>query len=78
MSKKKKLHIKKDDLVLVLSGKDRGRQGVVLEIYPKKERAVVEGVHFIKRHLRPNQMGQGGIVEREGTIHISNLKKIDR
>ncbi len=74
---RKKLHIKKDDLVLVLSGKDRGKQGVVLEVFPKKNRAIVEGIHFIKRHLRPNQMGQGGIVDREGTIHISNLKKIE-
>lgn len=78
MSKKKKLHVRKDDLVQVLSGQDRGKQGVVLEVYPKKNRAVVEGIHFIKRHMRPNQMGQGGIVEREGTIHISNLKKIER
>ena len=74
---KKKLHIKKDDLVLVLSGQDRGKQGVVLEVFPRKNRAVVEGINFITCHLRPNQMGQGGIVEREGTIHISNLKKID-
>jgi large subunit ribosomal protein L24 len=75
---KKKLHIKRDDLVLVLSGQDRGKQGIVLEVLPKKNRAIVEGIHFVKRHLRPNQMGQGGIVEREGTIHISNLKKVDR
>jgi large subunit ribosomal protein L24 len=75
---KKKLHIKRDDLVLVLSGQDRGKQGIVLEVLPKKNRAVVEGIHFVKRHLRPNQMGQGGVVEREGTIHISNLKKVDR
>ena len=74
---KKKLHIKKDDLVTVLSGQDRGKQGVVLQIFPKKNRAVVEGIHFIKRHLRPNQTGQGGVVEREGTIHIYNLKKVD-
>lgn len=74
---KKKLHIRKDDLVLVLSGQDRGKQGVVLEVYPKKNRAVVEGINFVTCHLRPNQMGQGGIVEREGTIHISNLKKVD-
>ena len=72
-----KLHIKKNDTVVVLSGKDRGRQGVVLEVYPKKQRAVVEGVHFVKRHLRPSQMGEGGVVEREGTIHISNLKKVE-
>lgn len=75
---KKKLHIKRDDLVLVLSGQDRGKQGIVLEVLPKKNRAIVEGIHFVKRHLRPNQMGQGGVVEREGTIHISNLKKVNR
>ena len=73
----RKLHIKKDDTVLVLSGQDRGKQGVVMEIYPEKQRAVVEGIHIVTRHLRPNQAGQGGVVEREGTIHISNLKKVD-
>ncbi len=72
-----KLHIKRDDTVVVLSGKDRGRQGVVLEVYPKKQRAIVEGIHIVKRHLRPSQMGEGGVVEREGTIHISNLKKVE-
>ena len=74
---RQKLHIKKNDTVLVLSGQDRGKEGVVLEVFPKKQRAIVEGVNIIIRHLRPNQAGQGGIVEREGTIHISNLKKID-
>ena len=73
----RKLHIKRDDTVVVLSGQDRGKQGVVLEVFPQKQRAVVEGVHIVIRHLRPNQAGQGGIVEREGTIHVSNLKKID-
>ena len=74
---RRKLHIKKDDMVVVLSGQDRGKEGVVLEVFPKKQRAIVEGVHIVKRHLRPNQAGQGGIVEREGTIHVSNLKKIE-
>jgi large subunit ribosomal protein L24 len=73
----RKLHIKKNDTVVVLSGQDRGKQGVVLEVFPKKQRAIVEGVHIVTRHLRPNQAGQGGIVEREGTIHVSNLKKVD-
>ena len=73
----RKLHIKRDDTVVVLSGQDRGKQGVVLEVFPEKQRAIVEGVHITTRHLRPNQAGQGGIVEREGTIHISNLKKVD-
>ena len=74
---RQKLHIKKNDTVVVLSGKDQGKQGVVLEVFPNKQRAIVEGVHILTRHLRPNQAGQGGIVEREGTIHISNLKKVD-
>ena len=72
----RKLHIGKDDEVLVLSGKDVGRRGIVLSIFPDKSRAIVEGIHMIKRHMRPNQMGEGGIVEKEGTIHISNLKLI--
>ena len=72
----RKLHVGKGDEVLVLSGKDVGRRGVILSIFPDKSRAVVEGIHMIKRHMRPNQMGEGGIVEREGTIHISNLKLI--
>lgn len=74
---RQKLHIKKNDTVLVLSGQDRGKQGVVLEVLPEKQRAVVEGIHIVTRHLRPNQAGQGGVVEREGTIHVSNLKKVD-
>ena len=73
----RKLHIKKNDTVVVLSGQDRGKQGVVLEVFPEKQRAIVEGVHIIVRHLRPSQTGQGGVVEREGTIHVSNLKKVD-
>lgn len=73
----RKLHIKKDDMVVVLSGQDRGKQGVVLAVFPEKQRAIVEGVHMITRHLRPKQTGQGGVVEREGTIHVSNLKKVD-
>ena len=70
------LHVKKDDLVLVLSGKDEGRRGVILDIFPSKNRAVVEGINMIKRHLRPNPQGQGGVVEKEGTVHLSNLKLI--
>ena len=73
----KKPHVKKNDQVLVLSGKDRGKRGVVLDVIPEKNRAIVEGIHMMVQHLRPNQAGQGGRVEKEGTIHISNLKVID-
>lgn len=66
--------IKKDDFVKVIAGRDRGKQGKVLQVYPKDGRLRVERIHMIKRHTRPTQqMQQGGIIEREGTIHISNV-----
>ena len=72
-----KFHIKKNDHVLVLSGKDKDKTGVILEMLPHKRRATVEGIHMIKRHTRPNpQAPQGGIIEKEGTIDIANLKLI--
>jgi large subunit ribosomal protein L24 len=67
-------HIKKGDTVVVLSGDDRGKEGVVLKIDRKKNRAVVEGVNFVKRHVRPTQKNpQGGIIEKEAPVHVSNL-----
>ncbi|MDO5493450.1 MAG: 50S ribosomal protein L24 [Nesterenkonia sp.] len=71
--------IKKDDLVQVLSGKDRGKQGKVLEVRTADERVVVEGVNRIRRHLRAGQFGntEGGIVESEAPIHISNVAVVD-
>lgn len=67
--------IKKNDEVYILRGKDRGKTGRVLIVIPDKERIVVEGVQMIKRHTRPNPQKniQGGIVEREAPIHISNV-----
>ena len=71
--------IKKGDTVVVLSGDDRGKEGVVLKIDHKKERAIVEGVHFVKRHVRPTQKSpQGGIIQKEAPIHISNLSPIGK
>ncbi len=72
------LHIKKDDQVKVLAGKDKGKSGRVLRVFPKGSRAVVETINRIKRHTRPNPQRnvQGGIGEREAPIHISNLKVI--
>jgi len=72
------LHIKKDDQVKVLAGKDRGKSGRVLRVFPGRSRAVVENINRIKRHTRANPQRniQGGIVEREAPIHISNLKVI--
>ena len=70
----KKLHIKVGDTVKVLSGNSRGQEGKILVIDKKKERAVVEGQNMIKRHTKPSASDpQGGIVEKESGIHISNL-----
>jgi len=72
--KKQSEHIKKDDRVIVLSGKEKGKIGKVLKIIPKKNRAVVEKVNMVKRHTKagPN-VAKGGIIEKEGSLHISNL-----
>ena len=67
-------HIVKNDTVVVVSGDDRGKRGKVLKIFPKKNRAIVEGVNFVKRHTRPTRRSaQGGIIEKEGAVHLSNL-----
>jgi large subunit ribosomal protein L24 len=67
-------HIKKDDFVKIITGKDRGKQGKVMRVFPKEERLTVERLNMVKRHTRPTkQMQQGGIIEREGKIHISNV-----
>jgi large subunit ribosomal protein L24 len=72
-----KVKIKKGDQVVVLAGKDKGKKGEVLRVMPKENRAVVQGVNMIKRHTRPTQSQAGGIVEREASIHISNLAFVD-
>jgi large subunit ribosomal protein L24 len=74
--------VKTDDVVIVISGKDRGKQGKVLSIDPAKGRAIVEGLNMIKRHTKPQQTGSmsqqsGGVIEREAPIHLSNLMLID-
>jgi len=72
------MKIRKNDTVKVVSGNARGKTGKVLKVYPDRERIIVEGVNIIKRHTRPNQKNpQGGIVQREETIHVSNVMLID-
>jgi large subunit ribosomal protein L24 len=74
----KKLHIKKGDTVQVIAGEDSGKKGRVLEIIRKTDRAIVEGVNIIKKHTKPNtQYPNGGIIEKEAPIHISNLMLVD-
>lgn len=70
--------IRRNDNVLVVAGKNRGKRGRVLKIVPEKNRLVVEGVNFIKRHTRPNpsQNIKGGIVEREASVHASNVQLV--
>jgi large subunit ribosomal protein L24 len=74
--------IRRDDEVIVISGKDRGRTGKVLRVDPAKGRVYVEGLNIVKRHQRPSPTGTGqnaagGVIEREGPIHISNVMLID-
>lgn len=69
-----KFHVKKGDDVVVIAGTEKGKRGKIIEIQRAKLRAIVEGVKMIKRHTRKNQTNpQGAIIEREGTVHISNL-----
>jgi large subunit ribosomal protein L24 len=73
-----KLHIKKGDIVIVNAGTSKGAEGKVLEVFPAKERAIVEGVNLVSKHTKPNaENPQGGIVKKEASIHISNLNLKD-
>ncbi len=70
-----RLHIRKNDQVEVLSGKDRGKRGRVLRVLPERQRAIVERMNMLKRHTRPNPQRniKGGLVEREASLHVSKL-----
>lgn len=70
-------NIKKGDKVIVTTGRDKGKKGEVLKIFPKDDRALVAGVNMVKRHQRQSQTQQGGIVNKESTIHLSNLAHVD-
>lgn len=70
-----KLHVKKDDLVIVISGNSKGVKGKVVETSPKEGKVIVEGANIVKKHVRPrNQQEQGGIVETEGAIYASKVQ----
>jgi len=72
-----KLKIKKGDNVVVITGRDKGKQGEVLRVLPAESRLIVQGVHVARRHTRQRMGDPGGIVEKELTIHISNVAHID-
>lgn len=77
MAKKIKTHVKKNDEVKVIAGNHKGATGRILSINPEKGQVIVEGVRMIKKHAKPSQENQeGGIIEREGPIHISNVQKV--
>lgn len=72
------MHVKKGDKVMVITGKDKGKQGVVLKAFPKKNRVLVEGVNIVKKHSKPSQSNpQGGIISQEAPIHVSNVMPLD-
>lgn len=78
MQTRKKLHIKKGDTVYVNSGEDKGQQGRVLEVLPKEDKALVEGINIVSKHAKPSSENpQGGIMKKEAPIHISNLMVVD-
>ena len=71
-------HVKKGDEVVVISGADKGKRGRIIAVNVKKSRVIVEGARMIKRHMRKSQQHpQGAIVEREGSVHVSNVMKVE-
>ena len=72
-----KLKIKKGDKVLVIAGKDKGKQGEVIKVLPSKNKVLLSGINKYRKHQKPSAMNSGGIIERELPIHISNVALID-
>lgn len=75
--RKFKIHLKKGDQVMVIEGDYKGKKGRVLQVFPKKYVALVEGVNIIKKHQKPTNNQKGGIIEKEAPVHISNLMLAD-
>ena len=72
-----KLKVKKGDKVVVITGRDKGKQGEILEVRREENRVLVRGVNMVKRHQRQTQTEQGGIISKEAPIHVSNVAHID-
>jgi len=75
--KQVKLHVRKDDVVKVLAGKDKGAEGKILQVFPAKQRALVEGINMVTKHQKPTQHEEGGLIQKEAPIHVSNLMLVD-
>ncbi|MBT4710788.1 MAG: 50S ribosomal protein L24 [Alphaproteobacteria bacterium] len=76
-SKTPKVRIKKGDTVLVISGREKGKQGTVIKVLRRESRVLVQGVNMVKRHTRPSQVSAGGVLEKEAPVHISNVAFVD-
>lgn len=72
-----KMKIRKGDRVVVLTGRDKGKTGAVVRVMPKEDRLLVQGVNMVKRHTKADRVSAGGIVEKEASIHISNVAHVD-
>ena len=76
---RRQFHVRRGDIVSVITGEHKGSQGKVLQVVSKKARVIIEGVNLIKKHVRRSQeYPNGGIIEREGEIHVSNVKLLER
>lgn len=69
--------IRKGDRVVVMTGRDKGKEGVVSRVLPDQDKAFVQGVNMVRRHQKPSQTDQGGIIDKEAPVHVSNLSHID-
>ena len=72
-----KFHVKTGDTVQVISGDDKGKKGQIVQVFPDKQRAIVEGVNLVKKHVKASQTNEGGIQEMSASVHISNLMLVD-
>ena len=75
VAQKTRINLKKNDVVQVIAGRDAGKQGKILKVIPEKNRVIVQGVGFVKKHTRPNPQRniKGGVAEREAALHVSNV-----
>jgi large subunit ribosomal protein L24 len=72
-----KMKLKKGDRVVVISGRDKGRTGEIVKALPSENRVIVQGINLVKRHTRQSQTSSGGIIEKEASIHVSNVAYVD-
>jgi len=72
-----KFKVKKGDEVIVLAGKDKGKKGKIIQMVTEKSRVIVAGINMVKRHTKPSRTGAGGIIEKEASLHVSNVALLD-